>query len=616
MKVLLVAVNAKYIHSNLAIYSLKAYADRYFTENRESNASSTPQLVIKECTINQQSESILKGIYLERPDVIALSVYIWNRTIIEGLLPELRKVLPQAKLWLGGPEVSFDLESQMQHFPMINGIMYGEGEATFAELIDRYWKCETLTLAEDLSMIRGIVYRPSEIDSPVTNLPRPVLAMDEIPFPYKDLKDFDNRIIYYETSRGCPFSCAYCLSSVEKKLRFRSMTNVSKELTFFLNNNVKQVKFVDRTFNCNHEHAMKILCFIQENDNGVTNFHFEIAGDILTEEEITLIRSLRPGLVQLELGVQSTNPKTLEAIDRRTDLDILKKNCELLLEPRNVHLHLDLIAGLPYENRERFAQSFNEVFAMNGDELQLGFLKLLNGAPMKNMAKEHGILSTDEPPYEILMTKYLSYDDVLHLKEVEEMLENYSNSGQFNHTLRQLLKEEESPFALFENLAAFYKKKGYPVISVSRLRRYEILLEYLEEKDDRQIAVKYNLRDRESCRIETYKELLTLDYYLRENAKKRPDFAPVIEGREQEVIDFFREEAQMHEFLHGYEGYDAKQLQKMTHTETFCHILSGDASETPCKIIFDYKRIHPITKEAALIRIPLHKEVRLTGENG
>ncbi len=611
MKILLVGINAKYIHSNLAVYSIRASAMKRFKD--EKNV----RIEIAEYTINQTAEKIIQSIYQARPDMIGISCYIWNIMMVQKIVTELQKLLCHVPIWLGGPEVSFDLKWQMQRFPAVTGIMYGEGERIFPQLIEAYAERNNNitfdafynedfeeSINEDFKDIRGIVYRDPE-DNIITNAPAEIIDLDELPFPYDNIEDFQNRIIYYETSRGCPYSCAYCLSSVEKELRYRSLDKVYAELQIFLDAKVKQVKLVDRTFNCNHSHATAILHYIKEHDNGVTNFHFEVAGDLLTEEEMMLIGSLRPGLIQLEIGVQSTNEKTLKAIRRRTDLELLKNNVSKLLKNGNVHLHLDLIAGLPFENIDSFIHSFNEVYQMGGHELQLGFLKLLRGTPMMQMKEEHGIVYTDFPPYEMLCTKELSYEDVLRLKAVEEMLEIYHNSGQFRLTEQFLLSLFVSPFDFYERLAKFYEENNYPVVCSARERRYVILLEFVTE-------YKEEKKENGNKILETVRELLTVDYYLRERAKARPSFAQDEDKQYRKIQELDLEinmdrKARFREWLRSvYQEYaesqncDARQLEGQMHLEILHHAAVIPNVSLPQIILFDYRDRDPVTKEVSI----------------
>ena len=570
MKFLLAALNTKYIHSNPAIYSLRAYVSE---EKRKA-------VELAEYTINNSVSEILADIYTRKPDVIGFSCYIWNITMILELVRELPKVLPDTPIWLGGPEVTYRGTELFAEYPGLTGIMVGEGEVTFSELLDYY-----LEGGKVLSNIPGL-----NLPEGFTE-PRELTDISSLPFLYDDLDAFENKIIYYESSRGCPFRCSYCLSSIDKKVRLRDIETVKRELQFFLDHNVKQVKFVDRTFNCNHDHAIAIWKYILEHDNGVTNFHFEISADILNEEELELLAQMRPGLAQLEIGVQSTNPETIKAINRTMNVEKLETIVARIYACKNVHQHLDLIAGLPYEDYDTFVKSFNRVYAMEPEQLQLGFLKLLRGSEMWNRAREFGICCMDKPPYEVLYTKWLSYEDVLRLKKMEEMVEMYYNTNQFVHTIHFLEKAFSHPFAMYEALARFYEKKGYFIQSPARGYRYHVLLYFALEHDGANEAI--------------YKELLTYDMYLRENLKSRPDFAGDLGCFKDERRAFYEKEAQERVLLPDYEGYDSKQLSKMTHLEAFHYPvweeLQGAAPEyspDPTLVLFDYKHRNPLNGDA------------------
>lgn len=562
MNIILTAINAKYIHSNLAVYSLKAFAPRYEEE-----------ISIREYTINQPLDDILMELYEAGPDVVCFSCYLWNIQYVEQIITELPKILPDTEIWLGGPEVSYDAPAMLGRYPMVSGIMFGEGEETFRELAE-YFHEE----GKELHGIRGIVFRDWD-GTVVRNESRPAMDLSSIPFVYEKLENFRNRIIYYESSRGCPFSCSYCLSSVDKCLRFRDIGLVKKELQFFIDHEVPQVKFVDRTFNCRHDHAMAVWEYIREHDRGKTNFHFEIAADLLNEEELRLINSMRPGLIQLEIGVQSVNPRTIREICRRMDLDKVRSNTARIREAGNVHQHLDLIAGLPYENIESFERSFNEVYGMRPEQLQLGFLKVLKGSLMHEKAEEYGILYQDRAPYEVLSTRWLSYGEIIRLKKVEEMVEVYYNSAQFANTLRRLEGHFPSAFAMYEALGAYYEKNGLYGMNHSRIARYEILYRFLCGS-----GVK---------KPEEYRQWLTLDLYLRDNVKNRPAFLGESAVEKQEAADFYKREAQEHRFLKGYEAYDSRQMRKMTHLER----IGGKL------LLFDYRNRSPLTGDAAVFCI-------------
>ena len=511
MKILLAACNAKYIHSNLAVYDLQAYASDY-----------ADHIVLKEYTINQQKDDIMRDIYLEHPDVVCVSCYIWNLSFVKELMADLIKILPGADFWAGGPEVSYDAEKFLTENSEFKGVMVGEGEETFKELAGYYVEKNP----QDLKNMTGICYRDG--DQIIHNGWRQIMDLSSIPFIYKDLSEFKNRIIYYESSRGCPFSCSYCLSSIDKKLRFRDTETVKKELQFFIDNKVPQVKFVDRTFNCKHDHAMAIWKYINEHDNGVTNFHFEISADLLREEELQEMSTMRPGLIQLEIGVQSTNSDTIKAIHRTMDFEKLKGIVDRIHSFGNIHQHLDLIAGLPYEDYDSFRHSFNDVYALKPQQLQLGFLKVLKGSHMMEMCREYGIVYKTQEPYEVLSTKWLDYDHVLKLKTVENMVEVYYNSGQFQNTLEYLEKFFPDAFSIYERLGSFYMEKGYGDVSHTRMRRYEILLEFLEDVPE--------------ISMDQVKDQMVYDLYLRENLKSRPGFARDQKPFERQIWDFRKRE--------------------------------------------------------------------------
>ena len=550
MKILLAACNAKYIHSNLAVYNLKSCSGKY-----------SPNVVIKEYTINQIRDDILKDIYLEQPDVICFSCYIWNISFVKELVPDLKKILPHMDFWAGGPEVSYDAVEFLKKNPAFFGVMVGEGEETFHELAGYYIERKP----ENLKEIRGVAFHDeTKVPDIVHTGWRELMDLSKVPFAYSNLTEFKNRIIYYESSRGCPFSCSYCLSSIDKKLRFRDIELVKKELQFFIDNKVPQVKFVDRTFNCKHDHAMEIWRYITENDNGITNFHFEISADLLRAEELALMKTMRPGLIQLEIGVQSTNPQTIKAIRRTMDFEKLKGIVEQIHSFGNIHQHLDLIAGLPYEGYDSFHKSFCDVYALRPEQFQLGFLKVLKGSHMMEMTGEYQILYKDREPYEVLSTAWMTYGEILRLKMVESMVEVYYNSGQFKNTLVFLEKYFDDPFRMYEALGRFYEKKGYSEISHSRMRRYEILMEFAGEQKE--------------IPLEVLSDVMLLDLYLRENLKSRPSFASDQKPYERMIWDYRK----------------AEKIPKTAHIEVF-----RDGK----KILFDYTDRDPLTNNARLTDI-------------
>ncbi len=590
MKFLLTAINAKYIHSNPGVYSLKMFAESkgaaqavqgdqnpwedglpcvpLGAEKQEEHGpyagvtektareSHSMQVEIAEYTINNQMELILEDIYRRKPDMVGISCYIWNIAYALDLVRDIHKVLPDTDIWLGGPEVSYDAPQLLVREPEVFGVMKGEGEEMFAALLECYrtlgctvrslgWNEQKNVAAESvadsgrlpelqdrpetarvseisgnarvsafwhcMSQVAGLTYHGADgiiCDQPI----RPVMDMSRIPFLYPSLKGFENRIVYYESSRGCPFSCSYCLSSIDKSVRFRDLKLVLPELDFFLEKRVPQVKFVDRTFNAKKSHAMAIWKHILEHDNGVTNFHFEITADLLDEEELELISRMRPGLIQLEIGVQSTNTETIRAIQRKMDLKRLRYVVERINAGKNVHQHLDLIAGLPFEDYESFGRSFNEVYSMEPEQFQLGFLKVLKGSYMHDMVEEYGLKYRGKAPYEVLSTKWLPYSDVLRLKGVEDMVEVYYNSRQFLRTLKLFEQEFESAFAMYEYMAQYYDEQHLTGLNHSRLARYEIFHDLIGQKvEPEQMGV--------------FEDALMCDLYFRENAKSRPSFA-------------------------------------------------------------------------------------------
>ena len=552
-----------------------------------------PHVELAEFTINESLESILEGIWKRQPEVIGFSCYIWNWKLIREILTELPKILPDTEIWLGGPEVTYDGPGLLAELPQVTGIMAGEGEVTFREVLEQYLReadadrrseadNEDRQAAGRAAAERSVAERFGQIPGLCLasgyTAPRDLTDLTTLPFLYEDMEPFTNRIIYYETSRGCPYRCSYCLSSIDKKVRLRDISVVKRELQFFLDQNVKQVKFIDRTFNCDHKHAMEIWQYIYEHDNGVTNFHFEISADILREEEIALLNRFRPGLAQLEIGVQSTNPETIRAIHRVMDVDRLEKIVAAIHRGQNIHQHLDLIAGLPYEDYTSFGRSFDRVYGMQPEQLQLGFLKVLKGSDMHENAEKYGIHYLEQPPYEVLYTNWISYGEIRRLKRIEEMVELYYNSGQFTHTLPVLEKAFSGPFALYEALADYYQEQGYFTNSPARAYRYQILLEFaaLKDPDNREI----------------YRELLTYDMYLRENLKSRPGFAAEItEEEKQDIRRFYQTEEQERRYLPAYGEYDWKQLSRMTHMELFRY-------PEPHYLLFDYQERNPLNYEA------------------
>lgn len=652
MRFLLCGINAKYIHSNLAIFSLKAYADRKKIPGAE--------IISKEYTINNYVEDILQDLYEEKADVVIFSCYIWNISFVRELAAEFKKVSPDVKIWAGGPEVSYAANKFLMENPAFDLIMQGEGEEVFSELIrltveekcrikDVYKQSESKKVLSEivekrysierkqavkeekdiedkhfagednvyptnyidmskLQKLQGIAVRDFSGEAALGNAESNIgnktkiintgfatlMDMDTIPFVYEDFHLFEHKILYYETSRGCPFCCSYCLSSVDKTVRFRSLPIVKKELDAFLEAKVPQVKFVDRTFNCNRQRAIDIWSYLVEHDNGITNFHFEISSDLLGEEELELFAKMRPGLIQLEIGVQSTNGETVDAIHRHMDLDKLFHYVDRVHELGNIHQHLDLIAGLPYENYERFGCSFDDLYAHEPDQLQLGFLKVLKGTMMEEEVKKYSILYRNQPPYEVLGTKWLSYDEIILLKGVEELVELYYNSGQYTLTLKYAVPFFESPFRFYEMFSAWYRGKGYHKLNHNRLEKYNILREFLREHIDEN-------------EWDTLDEIMLYDMYLRENVKGRPAWAKDTAQYKKEWKALYREQGEKL-FPEDVQAgiYDSKRAANQSHIEVFEINIkkfeqSGQVEKKQVFCLFDYSRRNPLNRAARTV---------------
>lgn len=570
MKYLLCGINAKYIHSNLAVYSLKKYADLRGPESA--------QIQITEYTINHYVDDILRGLYLEKADVLIFSCYIWNIRYVKELCREMKKVRPDMPIWVGGPEVTYEPEDFLKENKAVDLVMIGEGEQVFTDLVSCYEK------NQDIRNLRGLVFRDG--DSIINNGFAPVMDLDQVPFVYDDIHLFNHKIMYYETSRGCPFACTYCLSSVEETTRFRSEDLVAVELQKFLDAKVPQVKFVDRTFNCNRDHAMFIWKYIHEHDNGVTNFHFEISSDLLDDEEIALFSKMRVGLIQLEIGLQTTYPPAIASIDRHMDLDLLFANVDKVHSFGNVHQHLDLIAGLPFEDFEHFGHSFDDLYRHHPDQLQLGFLKVLKGTRMKQMAGQYGIVYCSEAPYEVLKTNDLPYDDVIRLKGIEELVELYYNSGQYEYTLQYVVPFFESPFQFFKEFSEDYHDRGLDKANHNRMEKYQILRHFLLDSGKR---------------MPYLDQVMLYDIYLRENVKSRPDWAPDQTGDKKQWKELYRSQGNL--LFPGKKDYDSKKAANKSHIERFsldieAMLEKGVYQKKDCRVLFDYTERSPLDHNA------------------
>lgn len=547
MKTLLVAVNAKFIHSNPAVRCLKEYALAHHT-------AEIGEIIIEEFTINQQVEYIISKIAKHKPDVIGLSCYIWNYEYMKKISGSLRRILPDTVIFLGGPQVSYHCEQALEECHA-NYCVSGEGELLVMNLLQ-----DIAAGNPPKQAVLGRGYSNDTVD------------LGNIPFIYHDMNEYKNRIVYYETSRGCPFRCAYCLSSIkgnDAPVRYLPMERVKSDLDFFLANNVRQVKFVDRTFNCDKARALEMIEYIKAHDNGVTNFHFEVAAELLDDALITSLQEARFELFQLEIGVQSTNPPTLKAIHRFTAPDKLKDIISRLQKNKNIHLHLDLIAGLPHESITEFAESFNFVYGLKPEQFQLGFLKVLAGSAMELMTKEHGIVYTDYPPYEVLFTNDLPFDQVQRLKAVENVVELYYNSGRFRKTLEFLEKlfaeNHRFAFELYDRLGYFYESNGYSDCSQTHSALYDILYKFL-------------LSEYPNCDLDWFADCVRYDICSHEKPKKVPAWLNVILTREQQTV--FLNLLDSESFRQGYfadtayERMDHKQLARLFELQFFTRDLS------------------------------------------
>lgn len=468
MKVLLMSMNSKFIHSNLSVYYLKRYSEKY----RESHLDVS--VTLKEYTINMNTDDVLSSVVSGEYDVVFASAYIWNVELYSVLFTNLKEVCPSVKVVYGGPEVTYNPKEQLEAHSFLDAVLVGEGEETFLSCLKQFSQKGKV----DFDRIEGVVYRSEE--GIVLNHPRrPMHNLDDIPFPYESIDMLDNKIIYYETTRGCPYNCSYCLSSAIKGVRYFGHEKVFKELKIFLDAKVPQVKFVDRTFNVNKKHAIPILEYLVAQDNGITNFHFEVNADLLDEDYLEVIRRSRKGLFQFEIGVQSTCEAALNAINRPIPFEKVKANTQKLIALDKAHTHVDLIAGLPYESYERFLQSFDEVFSIGADHVQMGFLKLLKGTPLHKEAAIHGYKIRVQTPYEVLENQYISYSELNRLKKIEALLEHYINSEKFNYSMQYVIKKSGLKMSkLLEQMSIYWDKYQYFETAMSTFRLYELLHDF------------------------------------------------------------------------------------------------------------------------------------------
>ncbi|QSX08126.1 B12-binding domain-containing radical SAM protein [Alkalibacter rhizosphaerae] len=536
MKVVLASLNTKYVHTNVAIRSLKT--------NCHIDGISVQ---LREFTINDREEHILGRLVEEKAQVYAFSIYIWNLEPTRRIMGNLKKIRPDAWIVVGGPEVSYLTESEAWELGA-DLVISGEGEKIFPRVM------EAISKGESLEEFAGVSYNKGNKSIRVLTSMEPVV-LDELSFPYtkQELNQLKDNILYYESSRGCPYSCAYCMSSVEKGLRNKSMTKVKEELTTFLEAGVKLVKLVDRTFNCNKERAKEILTFLLDQE-GETCFHFEVAADLLDEELLELLGRTPVGRFQLEAGVQSVHPETLKRIARVSNIPQVKENMNRILQKENVHVHMDLIAGLPGEGLEQIARSFNEIMDVGPHMLQLGFLKILKGSPMENMVESFGYKFQGHPPYQVLKNNSISYEELWLLHLVEHVLEKYYNSGNFPTTLEMVRNsEEQTPFDFYCGLAAHWDKKGFFDRKISKDALYQILFDYLCQNGFHRPMVEQTLK---------------MDYLLQASWPLPPFLHPTPLPKEK-AFALLHSQGFVEEYLKDYMGKPPKDIVKQVYFEIF-----------------------------------------------
>ena len=574
-KIVLASLSAKFIHSSLALRYLTKFNDNAKKHN----------LTTMEFTINQRLDFIADELFRAKPDVILFSCYIWNVDMLKSLCQLLKKIMPNCIIGFGGPEVSYEAETFLRENKAVDLIMRGEGELVFSQYLDYL----DFGIPSSLYDIKSMTFRDG--DRIVSTMQQEPLDLSLLPFPYEeDFHDVENQIIYYESSRGCPYSCGYCLSSIEKGVRFVPLEKVYTALQKFLDHKVRQVKFIDRTFNCKKSHAMGIWRYLAEHDNGVTNFHFEITADLLDQETIAFLHTVRKGLFQFEIGVQSTNPKTIEAINRNVNFEKLSGIVQQIKAGGNIHQHLDLIAGLPHEDYASFARSFNDVYALKPEQLQLGFLKVLKGSMIYNRQHDFSIVYQDTAPYEVLTTHMLPYEDTLKLKAVEEMVETYYNSGKFLNTLEYLVPLYDTPFAFFEQLSQYWIAEKCHYQYQSKIGLCNILWQFAQQNH--------------AVDLTKMQWLIKFDLALHEKPKKLPEWLVVSNEKQyrNQITAFYRDVALVEQYLPHYCGIDSKVTARQTHLEVFGEV-------QPVAILFDYEH-NDLLQNAQYMMIPLEELAR------
>jgi len=570
MKTTIVALNSKYIHSSLGVWYLKAIC-----------GEEQGEISVLEATINEDEDRILASIFNEKADVVAFSCYIWNIGEVLKLSENIKKILPTIVIVLGGPEVSFEVDRFLVDHLFVDFVIMGEGEYTFKKLI-YYLKSGNINFEN----IGGLVYRKGN-KVEINDSYEQACDLDYLPSPYSDemLQSIGNRIVYFEASRGCPFSCSYCLSSTSKGVRFFSMERVKNDLDRLIRTGIRQIKFVDRTFNCNKSRAKEILRYVIEssgakNNEVTTNFHFEAAADLFDEEMLDILSVAPEGLIQLEIGVQSTNSSTLELVDRKTDLAKVFSNISKLRLKGNINIHLDLIAGLPGESFLSFCNSFNQVYMLNPQQLQLGFLKMLKGSKIRSEAELHEYCYRNYPPYEVLFNKFISYEELLVLKGIEEHVDKYYNSGRFLTSLNNFIRFHfETAFEFYRAFHIFYVKEGLNGRNLSSRELYSAFVKFAHNFDNFEIA----------------NELIKLDYLASDNSRNYPE--GIINYKEhgfkEKCFEFLKVYSNIDNYLPQYKGVPPKEIYKKVHFEVFKIDVSKvqgkkDFQKRRTVIMFDY----------------------------
>jgi radical SAM superfamily enzyme YgiQ (UPF0313 family) len=544
MKIILSTLNSKYVHTSLALRYLKYYCqDKY-------------DAAIEEHSINDDIDFVLREIYRKSPDILALSTYIWNVEQILVLCKNIKSILPKTIIVLGGPEVSFGGQDLMEHNSFIDYIICGEGEKSFLKLLEHI-----IDEKGDINNIEGLIFRQGDTVKS-NNCYALVENLNDIVFPYGqgDLDHVSGKILYYEASRGCPFNCSYCLSSTIKGVRHLDIERVKQELDFFVKNNAKLIKFVDRTFNCHKDFAKEIIGHIIK-AGGVTTFHFEITASLIDDDFLDIVSVAPRGCIQFEIGVQTTNLDTLKAINRPISFDKIRDKISKLMEFNNIHIHLDLIAGLPQEDFQSFKKSFNDVYSLKPDKLQLGFLKLLKGTQIRNDAQGGGYVFRSQPPYQVLYNKWINFDEMMILTDVEDIVEKYYNSHRFEKTLEYLITKYSDAFDFYQHFAYYWIQMGYQKLSHNPKALYKILMEFSLGNDD----VDGGLLN----------ELLKFDYLMVTKAVELPKYINRVEGQEitNRIYEFYNDRHNIEKHLPNLMSLSSKQIYRTAHIETFnCNI--------------------------------------------